>query len=125
VAVVTKTLSSPSRKWSTASLVSAVASAFLASLCCIGPLVLAALGLGGAGLLVKFERFRPHLTVVTLALLGAGFYFTYRKPKAAEGEACGCEQPKSNRFGKVMLWVATLLVIGFWTFPFIAGTLLG
>jgi mercuric ion transport protein len=114
-----------SRKWSTATMAGAVASAFLASACCIGPLLLGLVGLSGAGLLIKLEPYRPYFTVVTLAALGAGFWFTYRRPKVAEGDACGCEHPKSNRAGKVVLWVVTLFVIGFWTFPYIAAKVLG
>ena len=116
---------SPSRKWSAATMVGAVLSAFLASACCIGPLLLALLGLGGAGLLIKLEPWRPYFTVVTLAALGAGFWFTYRKPRLVEGDDCGCEHPRSSRLGKVLLWVVTVLVIGFWSFPYLAEKLLG
>ncbi len=113
-----------------ASAAGAVLSAFLASLCCIGPLVFAVLGIGGAGLLVKFEAYRPYFTGLTTALLGAGFYFTYRKPKAAaasatEGLACDCEHPKANRLGRVVLWVAAALVVAFWSFPYVAARLWG
>lgn len=115
----------PSRKLPAATMAGAVVSAFLASACCIGPLLLALLGLGGAGLLIKLEPYRPYFTVVTLAALGAGFWFTYRKPKVVEGDDCGCEHPRSNRFGKVLLWVVTALVVGFWSFPYVAEKLLG
>ena len=108
-----------------ATMAGAVISAFLASACCIGPLVLALIGLGGTGLLIKLEPYRPYFTVATLAALGAGFWFTYRKPKLVEGDDCGCEHPKSNRLGKVLLWVVTVVVIGFWSFPYLAEKLLG
>ncbi len=119
----------PAKGWSIATLAGAVVSAFLASLCCLGPLLFALLGLGGAGLLVKFERYRPYFMVLTLGLLALGFYVTYRKPKAAAaadvqgGLACDCEHPKSNRLGKVMLWVATVFVAGFLAFPYLAAAL--
>lgn len=116
---------SPSRKLPAATMAGAVISASLASACCIGPLVLALVGLGGAGLLIKLEPYRPHFTVATLLALGAGFWFTYRKPKLVEGDDCGCEHPKSNRLGKVLLWVVTVVVIGFWSFPYVAEKLLG
>lgn len=120
-----------SKGWSVASIAGALVSAFLASLCCLGPLLLALLGLGGAGLLVKFERYRPYFMVLTLALLGLGFYFTYRKPKlkatpaagTPAGAACECEHPKANRLGKVALWVATVFVVGFLAFPYLAAAL--
>lgn len=118
------------RRWSFAASVSSIVSAFIASLCCVGPLVFALLGLGGAGLLVKFEPYRPYFIVVTFALLGAGFYFTYRKPKAAAaapdgGPGCACPAPRANRGGKLMLWVATVLVVGFLSFPYLAPCLFG
>ena len=65
-----------SRKWSLAASASSIVSAFIASICCVGPLVFALLGLGGAGLLVKFEPYRPYFVAVTVALLGTGFYLT-------------------------------------------------
>jgi mercuric ion transport protein len=107
---------------------SSIIAALAASACCIGPLVFALLGIGGAGLLVKFEPYRPIFTVVTLGLLGTGFYFTYRKPKTAtvaEADACGCERPKTNRAGKIMLWFATVLVALFLAFPYLAPILFG
>ena len=103
----------------------AIGAAFLASLCCIGPLLFAALGIGGAGALVKLERYRTYFTIATLLALGVGFYFTYRKPKAAQGDACGCELPRSRRAGKALLWIATVLVIGIWSFPYVAERLFG
>ena len=118
----------PSRKWTAASVAGAVVSAFLASLCCLGPLVFAVLGIGGAGLLVKFEPYRPHFTVLTLGLLGAGFYFTYRPrhvAAVADGPACDCPHPTSNRLGRIILWMATVLVVGFLSFPYIAARLFG
>lgn len=121
----TKAPGAPLPKWSVASLTGAVVAAFLASACCIGPLLLALVGLGGAGLLVKLEPYRPYFTAFTLAALGAGFWLTYRKPKVVEGDACGCEHPTSNRLGRILLWVVTILVIGFWSFPYVAEKVLG
>lgn len=117
-------------RWSLAASVSSIISAFIASICCVGPLVFALLGLGGAGLLVKFEPYRPYFMAVTFALLGTGFYFTYRKPKAppattAEGPECACPAPRANRAGKVMLWIATVLVVAFLVFPYLAPYLFG
>lgn len=116
------------QRWSLAANTGAIVSAFVASACCVGPLVFALLGLGGAGLLVKFEPYRPYFMALTFALLGTGFYFTYRKPKAhavAEGDACGCPAPRTNRAGRIMLWVATVLVVAFLAFPYIAPLIWG
>ncbi len=111
--------------------VGSILSAFLASACCVGPLIFALLGLGGAGLLVKFEPYRPYFMAVTFGLLGVGFYFTYRRPRlasatgGAEGAACDCPAPRTNRAGRILLWVATALVVGFLGFPSLVPYLFG
>lgn len=119
-----------SSRWRIPSIAGAVAASLLASLCCIGPLVFAAVGISGAGVLIKLERYRAQFTVATLTMLGAGFYFTYRTPKAAQdgacgSDACGCELPRTSRFGRALLWMATALVIGIWSFPYVAERLSG
>jgi hypothetical protein len=105
-----------------------ILSAFLASACCAGPLIFALLGLGGAGLVVKFEPYRPYFVAITFALLGTGFYFTYRKAStsatsSAESAACDCPAPRTNRASSIMLWVATVLVVGFLVFPYLVPVL--
>lgn len=113
------------QKWTAASSVSAVISAFLASLCCVGPLVFAVLGVAGAGLLSWFEPYRPYLMGLTFALLATAFYFVYRRPRAPQGNACACPETGASRFSKFMLWIATILVLAFLSLPYVAVYLLG
>jgi len=89
----------------------------LASACCIGPLVFALLGISGAAFAHSFEPFRPYLLVLTYGLLGGAFYLTYRPAKAecAPGEAC--EMPRAGQAGKVVLWIATIVVVLTTAFP--------
>ena len=112
-------------RWSIHTSLAAITTGLLASVCCIGPLLLAVLGIGGAGLLVKFEPYRPYFMGFTLLLLGTGFYFAYFR-KAVTSEAttddCGCEQPKKRQWGKVMLWVATVVTIVAMASPYILAT---
>src|SRR5437016_4661122 len=107
------------RKLTGLTVAGAVVSGLLASVCCIGPLLLAVLGIAGAGLLARCEVYRPVFTAATFALLGAGFWLAYRKPKAVEGDACGCEYPKANRLGRVVLWIAAVVAVVFWASPYI------
>ena len=104
-------------------LVGAVLAALAASSCCIGPLVLAAFGIGGAGAMAALGAYRPYILVVTAALLAAGFYLTYRTPRAAttEADACGCEapHPKAGRAGRIGLWIATVMVVAFAAAPYL------
>lgn len=113
-----------SKAWTGASMGGAVFAAFASSLCCLGPLIFAALGIGGAGLVVKLTPYRTPLAAATLVLLATGFFFAYRSARApigptAEGRACACELPRASRIGRVMLWAATVLVLALLSFPYL------
>lgn len=96
----------------------ALLSAVTASICCIGPIALALLGLGGGALLLKFEPYRPYLLAATALFLGAAFYLTYRRPTV---EQCAsdstCPSAASTKGQKLALWIVTLLVLLAATFP--------
>jgi len=108
-------------KTKTLTLGGALLAALAASSCCLGPLVLAALGVGGAGAFSVLSAYRPYILVVTAALLASGFYLTYRKPAHVEGDACGCESPRAGRAGRFGLWSATVLVLLFAAAPTLLG----
>jgi len=100
-----------SEKVQRTTLLGSVFSAVLASICCVGPLVLAFLGISGAGFIVKFEAYRPWFIVIAVGLLGSAFYFTYKKKPAEEcADGTYCANPRSDRINKVILWIATVLV---------------
>lgn len=95
--------------------------AVLASTCCLGPLVLVSLGLGGAWVanLTLLEPYRPwFLGVAIVALL-----FAYRRifrpaTDCKPGEICAA--PSTRRAYKITFWVVLALVgIGF-VFPYLA-----
>ncbi len=97
----------------------AMVAAVGASVCCIGPVVFTALGAGAlSAAAIKFEAYRPAFLMVTVALLGAGFYTTYRPSATASCATDGTCQPPSRRVAKVGLWLATVLVILLVTFPY-------
>ena len=75
--------------------------AFVASLCCLGPLILGGVGLSAA-LVATFAPLRPYFLALSGALLALGFYFVYRKPRPAEacpGEVCA-PQSRTRRLAK-------------------------
>jgi mercuric ion transport protein len=113
------------RKLSRLTVAGAVVSGLLASVCCIGPLLLAVLGIGGAGLLARFEVYRPIFTVATFALLGAGFWLACRKPNVVEGDECGCEYREANRLGRALLWIAAVVAVVFWASPYVVERIFG
>ena len=98
-------------------LVGSVIGGILASVCCIGPLVFALLGISGAAFAQRFEPLRPYLLVATYSLLGRAFYYAYRPAQTECGPGEACEMPRANRAGKVMLWIAAVVVLLTTAFP--------
>jgi len=100
--------------------------AITASSCCILPLVLFSLGIGGAwvGNLTALYPYKPYFVTITLLFLAGGFYMAYRRPKAVCGPGSYCATPTSERVLKISLWSATLLVSAALAFPYVAPYLL-
>ena len=86
----------------------AVVAGFLASVCCVGPLIVVAAGVGGAWVsdLTILDPIRPWLTVTALGLLGLAHlrYWRGRRPDAR----CACP-PRAAR-SALWLWLGTALV---------------
>ncbi|MDA1100125.1 MAG: mercuric transporter MerT family protein [Proteobacteria bacterium] len=101
--------------------------AIAASSCCILPLVLFSLGIGGAwiGNLTALAPYQPIFVVITLGFLGYGYWLVYRKPKADCAEGAACARPLPSRIVKLSLWLATALVAAAIAFPHAAPILLG
>ncbi len=96
--------------------VGAVGAAFLASLCCVGPLLFVTLGVG-AGLASTFAPLQPFFILLSVVLLAIGFYVVYgrrRAPVCAPDESCTV--PRDRTRDKVLLWLATMLAVVFLTF---------
>ncbi len=104
-----------------------VLGALAASSCCIVPLVLFAVGIGGAwiGNLTALAPYQPIFVVVTLGFLGSGYYLVYRTPNAAYAEGAACTRAAPRRFVKLALWGATALIFAAIAFPYVAPALLG
>jgi mercuric ion transport protein len=115
----------PSKSSVTILSVGGLSAALLASVCCIGPLVFAALGVGvgatgflagTAGLLKGLLPYRPAFIGLTILLLGISFYLAYRKPKSAvcsPGEACasGTRSGVNRAWFWVMATFAMVLIL--------------
>ena len=94
--------------------------AILASTCCLGPVLLISLGIGGAwiGNLTLLEPYRPiFIAVALLALFFAGRHI-FRPVQACEpGEVCAI--PQVNTTYKTLFWVVAALVLIALVFPYI------
>jgi len=93
--------------------------ALLASACCIGPLVLIALGVSGAwiGNLTALEPYRPIFIGVALVALFFAWRRIYRPAeKCQPGEVCAI--PRFRVAYKVIFWMVSILVLIALLFPY-------
>jgi len=90
-----------------------VIGAFLASVCCVGPLVLLTLGISGAwiGNLTALEPYKPIFAVIALGFIAAGFRQVYfRRPTVCDPDSY-CARPSSARITTTALWASFILVV--------------
>ena len=106
--------------------VGGILGAIAASSCCVIPLILFSLGIGGAwiGNLTALAPYKPLFVAGTAGLLGYGFYLVYWKPRRACGDGAACASPIPNRLVQLALWIATVLVIAAFAFDYVAPLLL-
>ena len=95
--------------------------AILASVCCLGPLVLLMLGISGAwiGNLTRLEPYRPIFVGAALVAL----YFAHRRifrPAAdcEPGEVCAV--PAVNRAYRILFWIVVALLAVALAYPLVA-----
>lgn len=103
------------------SLVAGALAAIGASVCCVGPLVLLVLGIGGAwiGNLTAFEPYRPVLIGLTLIFLGLAFRKLYLVPQACPPETA-CAAPQTAERQRLIFWTVAVLLLGLLAVPWFA-----
>lgn len=95
--------------------------AILASTCCLGPLVLIALGFSGAwiGNLTALEPYRPIFIGVALLALFLAWRQIFRPVAACKpGELCAIPQVRATY--KLTFWIVVVLVLVALGFPYVA-----
>ena len=95
--------------------------AILASTCCLGPLVLIALGFSGAwiGNLTMLEPYRPAFIAVALVAMYFAWRRIYRPAQACEpGAVCAVAQVRTTY--RLIFWVVATLVLVALGFPYVA-----
>lgn len=103
------------------SLVAGTLAALGASACCVGPLMLLSLGIGGTwiGNLTAMEPYRPFFIALTLLFLGLAFRGLYWVPRGCgPGQPCADDETRSRR--RILFWAVTIPLLGLLTFPWIA-----
>lgn len=100
--------------------------AVAASLCCLGPLILVTLGVGGAWVsnLTLLEPFRPVFIGIALLSMVVAYRKIYRAPTAEEC-ALGtlCASPQTNTAYRVFFWSTSFLVLVALVYPYLAPLL--
>lgn len=94
--------------------------AILASTCCLGPLVLVALGFSGAwiGNLTVLEPYRPIFIGAALVALYFAWRRIFRPVQACQpGEVCAI--PRVRAGCKTIFWVVAVLVLIALAFPYV------
>ncbi|MFH1553441.1 mercury transporter MerT [Xanthobacter autotrophicus] len=106
--------------------VGGILGALAASSCCVIPLILFSLGIGGAwiGNLTALAPYKPLFVAGTAGVLGYGFYLVYWKPRQACADGTACARPVPSRIVQIALWLATALVIAAFAFDYVAPLLL-
>lgn len=103
------------------SLFAGVLAAIGASVCCVGPLVLLTLGIGGAWIanLTALEPMRPWFIAATLLFLGLAFRRLYLQPQVCEPGALCAEQNVLKR-QRSIFWVVALILLALLSVPWLA-----
>jgi mercuric ion transport protein len=106
----------------TASIFAGTVSALGASACCVLPLVLVSIGVGGAWVaqLRTLERFFPVFAGVAVAAFAFGFYRMYFRP-APCGPDAACAVPQTRRRQQIIFWAALVLAAGLMGLPCVYG----
>jgi mercuric ion transport protein len=101
--------------------IGAVLAAIGASVCCVAPLLLLSLGIGGAWIstLTSMEAVRPFFIILTLVFIGLGYRKLYLLPvNCEEGEACASAEVKQNQ--QLIFWMGSGLILLLLAFPWYA-----
>ena len=100
--------------------------ALAASSCCILPVILFSLGISGAwiGNFTQLAPYQPYFLAATTLFLGTGYWRVHLASKRACIDVEACARPLPNRLVKIVLVVATALVVTALGFDFLAPLLL-
>jgi mercuric ion transport protein len=102
-------------------LAAGILAAIGASICCVGPLVLLALGVSGAwiGSLTALEPYRPFFIGLTLLFLAFAFHRLYFARRVCTPESA-CANPRTLKRQRLAFWIVTVLVFGLIAVPWVA-----
>jgi mercuric ion transport protein len=98
-------------------LAAGILAAIGASACCVGPLVLLALGVSGAW--IALEPYRPIFIGLTLLFLVGAFHRIYLARRVCTPGSV-CADPRTLNRRRLVFWIVTVLVLGLIAIPWLA-----
>lgn len=114
------------KKTSSGTVITVIATAITASLCCITPVLSVLAGISGiVSLFSWLEPLRPYFIGLTILILGFAWYQKL-KPRKKEEIACECETDRKSTFlqSKKFLVIVTILAGLLLAFPYYSGIFL-
>ena len=109
----------------TTSILAGCISAVGASTCCVLPLVLVSIGIGGAWVaqLRELQRFQWIFIVLALTAFGYAFYRLYLKPTPACAPGSACAVPATRRRQRIAFWTTLVAAKALILSPILYGYL--
>ena len=103
------------------SLIVGILASIGASICCVGPLVLLALGVSGAwiGNLTAMEPVRPVFIGLTLLFLGLAFRQLHLVPQVC-APGTPCADPRTIKRQRLTFWIVAVLLLCLLAVPWLA-----
>jgi mercuric ion transport protein len=91
-----------------------------ASACCVGPLLLLSLGIGGAwiGHLTALEPYRPIFIVLTTVFLGLAYRKLYLVPQSCALED-NCIAERTRHTQRILFWILAPVTLGLVASPWV------
>lgn len=101
-------------------LVGGVLAGIGASACCVGPLLLLSVGIGGAWIahLTALEPYRPVFIVLTVLFLGLAFWKLYLTPQSCVVED-HCVADRTRNAQRILFWIVVPVTLGLVASPWI------
>ncbi len=93
-------------------LIGGLVAALLSTVCCIVPLILLLLGIGGSWVanLTALEPYKPYFIVGAVVLLAFAYWQIFLQKQACE-EGKICAVPENKRKYKIIFWIATIIIL--------------
>ena len=87
-----------------------ILASIIASLCCVGPLILTILGVSGAAALSKFETLRVPMILLVLLFFGVAGFVLFRKRNSCEPGSICADQKKFRKM-VIFYWLGLMIAL--------------